>query len=102
MAEKSLALFKEIEQSGGFLKQLKEGTIQRKVTENAKKEQELFDEKKIILLGTNKYPNLSDQMKSNIEIYPFVRKKVRKTLISPIIQVRLSEQYEQKRLENEA
>lgn len=102
MAEKSLALFKEIEQSGGFLKQLKEGTIQRKVTENAKKEQELFDEKKIILLGTNKYPNLSDQMKSNIEIYPFVRKKVRKTLISPIIQVRLAEQYEQKRLENEA
>ncbi|HEX5742963.1 MAG TPA: methylmalonyl-CoA mutase, partial [Flavobacteriaceae bacterium] len=61
-----------------------------------------FDEKKIILLGTNKYPNLSDQMKSNIEIYPFVRKKVRKTLISPIIQVRLAEQYEQKRLENEA
>ena len=102
MAEKSLALFKEIEQSGGFLKQLKEGTIQRKVTENAKKEQELFDEKKIILLGTNKYPNPSDQMKSNIEIYPFVRKKVRKTLISPIIQMRLSEQYEQKRLENEA
>lgn len=102
MAEKSLALFKEIEQSGGFLKQLKEGIIQRKVTENAKKEQELFDEKKIILLGTNKYPNPSDQMKSNIEIYPFVRKKVRKTLISPIIQMRLSEQYEQKRLENEA
>lgn len=102
MAEKSLNLFKEIEQSGGFLKQLKEGTIQRKVTENAKKEQELFDEKKIILLGSNKFPNPADQMKSNIEIYPFIRKKVRKTLITPIIQIRLSEQYEQKRLDHEA
>ncbi|MDP3352319.1 MAG: methylmalonyl-CoA mutase subunit beta [Flavobacteriaceae bacterium] len=102
MAEKALALFKEIEQSGGFLKQLKEGTIQRKVSENAKKEQELFDEKKIILLGSNKYPNPSDQMKANIEIYPFVRKKVRKTIIPPIIQLRLAEKYEQNRLEYEA
>ncbi|MDP2088308.1 MAG: methylmalonyl-CoA mutase subunit beta [Flavobacteriaceae bacterium] len=102
MAEKALALFKEIEQSGGFLKQLKEGIIQRKVSENAQKEQELFDENKLILLGSNKYPNPSDRMKSNIEIYPFMRKKVRKTLISPMIPSRLTEQYEQNRLDHEA
>lgn len=102
MAEKSLAIFKEIEQGGGFLKQLKEGIIYRKITENAQKEQALFDENKLIILGSNKYPNPSDQMKSAIEIYPFVRKKVRKTLISPIIQTRLTEQYEQNRLNHEA
>lgn len=102
MAEKALTLFKEIEQGGGIMKQLKEGIIQRKITENSQKEQELFNQNKLILLGSNKYPNPSDQMKANIEIYPFVRKKVRKTLISPIIQSRLSEQYEQNRLEHEA
>lgn len=102
MAEKSLAIFKEIEQGGGFLKQLKEGIIQRKISENAQKEQLLFDQKKLIILGSNQYPNPSDRMKSSIEIYPFVRKKVRKTLISPIIPQRLTEQYEQNRLNHEA
>ena len=102
MAEKSLIIFKEIEQGGGFLKQLKEGIIQRKINENAQKEQALFDENKLIILGSNKYPNPSDQMKSAVEIYPFVRKKVRKTLILPIIPSRLTEQYEQNRLNHEA
>ncbi|SDX07002.1 heterodimeric methylmalonyl-CoA mutase small subunit [Lutibacter oricola] len=37
-AEKALNIFKDIEKSGGFLKQLKEGTIQRKIKENANKE----------------------------------------------------------------
>ncbi|MDO9262190.1 MAG: methylmalonyl-CoA mutase subunit beta [Flavobacteriaceae bacterium] len=102
MAEKSLAIFKEIEQGGGFLKQVKEGIIQRKISENAQKEQVLFDENKLMILGSNRYPNPSDQMKSAIEIYPFVRKKVRKTLILPIIPSRLTEQYEQNRLNHEA
>lgn len=102
MAEKSLQIFKEIEQGGGFLKQLKDGIIQRKISEIAQKEQELFNQKKLMILGSNKYPNPSDQMKSSIEIYPFVRKKVRKTLISPIISSRLTEQYEQNRLNHEA
>lgn len=102
MAEKALILFKEIEQGGGFLSQLKEGTIQRKIAETAQKEQELFDAKKLILLGSNKYPNPQDVMKSEIDIFPFMRKKVRKTLITPIIPLRLSESYEQNRLEHEA
>jgi methylmalonyl-CoA mutase len=102
MAEKSLVIFKEIEQSGGFLKQLKEGIIQRKISENAQKEQILFDNNQLMILGSNRYPNPSDQMKNTIEIFPFVRKKVRKTLITPIIPKRLTEQYEQNRLHHEA
>ncbi|HSQ47068.1 MAG TPA: methylmalonyl-CoA mutase subunit beta, partial [Lutibacter sp.] len=39
LAEKALAVFKEIEKGGGFLTQLKEGIIQRKIKENAQKEQ---------------------------------------------------------------
>src|SRR5690606_35284269 len=43
LAEKALKIFKEIEAGGGFLVQLKEGIIQRKINESAQKEQEMFD-----------------------------------------------------------
>ena len=59
LAEKALELFKDIEANGGFLSQLKEGTIQRKIKESATKEQADFDSEKVVLLGTNKHPNTS-------------------------------------------
>jgi len=102
IAEKALTIFKEIEKSGGFLHQLKEGTIQRKIDENAKKEQAQFNAEEIILVGTNKYPNDQDKMKHDIEVHPFVERNPKKTLIIPIIPKRLSEELEQKRLKNEA
>lgn len=98
IAEKSLELFKEIEKNGGFLKQIKEGTIQRKIEESAEKEQEQFDNGTLVLLGTNKYPNKKDKMKSDLELYPFVKIKPRKTIIRPIIPKRLAEKLEQERL----
>jgi methylmalonyl-CoA mutase len=101
LAEKALALFKDIEMNGGFLSQLKEGTIQRKIQESAFKEQELFDSGKEVLLGTNKYPNKNDRMAHDLELYPFVKIKPRKTLITPIIEKRLAEKSEMERLENE-
>lgn len=98
LAEKALTLFKDIEANGGFLKQLNEGIIKRKIQESADKEQELFDAGKEILLGTNKYPNKNDRMKDDLELFPFVKIKPRKTLISPIIEKRLAEKLEQERL----
>lgn len=101
IATKSLTLFKNIEANGGFLNQLKEGTIQRKIKESANKEQKLFEEGKIVLLGTNKYQNELDLMKGELEINPFIKKEIRKTLIEPIIERRLSEKVETSRLDNE-
>lgn len=101
LAEKALLLFKEIEANGGLLKQLKEGVIQKKIQESALKEQELFDTGKEILLGTNKYPNKNDRMSHDLELFPFVKIKPRKTLITPIIEKRLAEKLEQERLETE-
>lgn len=98
LAEKGLTLFKEIEVNGGFLKQLNDGIIKRKIQENADKEQQLFDSGKEILIGTNKYSNPKDKMKEQIELYPFVKIKPRKTLITPIIEKRLAEKIEQERL----
>ncbi|BCY28493.1 methylmalonyl-CoA mutase subunit beta [Flavobacterium okayamense] len=101
LAEKALALFKDIEANGGFITQLIEGTIQRKIKESADKEQELFDNGKEVLLGTNKYPNKNDRMKDDLELYPFVKQNPRKTLITPIIERRLAEKLEQERLSQE-
>lgn len=101
LAEKSLTLFKDIESNGGFLKLLNDGTIKKKIQESANKEQELFDSKKEVLLGTNKYPNKEDRMKHDLELFPFVKIKPRKTLITPIIEKRLAEKLEQERLELE-
>lgn len=101
LAEKGLALFKDIEANGGFLKLLNDGTIKKKIQESAAKEQELFDSKKEVLLGTNKYPNKEDRMKHDLELFPFVKIKPRKTLIIPIIEKRLAEKLEQERLETE-
>ena len=98
LAEKALVLFKDIEANGGFLKQLKEGIIKRKIQESADKEQELFDSGKKVLLGTNKYPNKDDKMKHDLELFPFVKVNPRKTLITPIIEKRVAEKIEQERL----
>jgi methylmalonyl-CoA mutase len=101
LVEKSLVLFKDIEAHGGFLKQLNDGTIKRKIQESADKEQNLFDSGKEILLGTNKHANKDDRMKHDLELFPFVKIKSRKTLITPIIEKRLAEKLEQTRLEKE-
>lgn len=101
LAEKALLLFKEIEEKGGFITQLIDGNIQKKISESAAKEQELFDAGKEILLGTNKYPNKNDKMKHDLELYPFVKQNPRKTLIAPIIEKRLAEKTEQERLAQE-
>ncbi|MDO5971699.1 methylmalonyl-CoA mutase subunit beta [Flavivirga aquimarina] len=101
LAEKALDLFKNIEKNGGFLKQLKTGTIQRKIKENAAKEDVQFKAGEAVLLGTNKHPNPEDKMKHELELYPFVKTNQRKTLIEPIIEKRLAEKKEQERLKNE-
>lgn len=101
LAEKALGLFKDIETNGGFLKQLKEGTIQKKIKEAGSKEQEQFNTGEIVLLGTNKHPNSKDKMNGELELYPFVKINTRKTLIEPIIERRLAEPLEQQRLKKE-
>jgi methylmalonyl-CoA mutase len=99
--QKALQLFKDIEANDGLISQLINGTIQKKISESADKEQSLFDQGKEILLGTNKYPNAQDKMKNELQLFPFVKQNNRKTLIAPLINKRLAEKIEQERLHNE-
>ena len=101
LSKKALTLFKNIEINGGFLSQLKEGTIQKKIKENAQKEQGLFDSGALVLLGTNVHQNSNDKMKNDLELFPFIKKNTRKTLLEPILERRLSEKNEQERLKTE-
>jgi methylmalonyl-CoA mutase len=101
LASKALDIFKNIEKGGGFVTQLVEGIIQKKISESAEKEQEAFDKGELVLIGSNKYPNPEDRMKEELELYPFLKHKPRKTLLAPILEKRLTEKYETERLKQE-
>lgn len=101
LAQQSLELFKKLEEGGGYLKQLKEHNIQRKLKEAASREQAAFDEGNLILVGTNKFPNPEDRMKEDLEREPFPSRAARKTTIEPIIPKRLAAKHEKKRLNDE-
>lgn len=68
IAEKSWAFFVEIEENGGYLELLKQGTIQKKIYDHAIEEQKWVEEGKIKLIGVNLYPKL-DLKKSIEELY---------------------------------
>lgn len=101
LAAKGLTLFQQLEKKGGFLKLLKDGVIQQKISEKARKEQAKFDAQELRLLGSNLHANASNKMLADIELYPFVKKRNIKTLLIPITRNRLSETYEKERLEIE-
>jgi methylmalonyl-CoA mutase len=101
LAEKALAIFKTIEAGKGFIHQLFEGKIQKKIKESAEKEQTKVNAGKFKLVGLNAYENLEDQMSQNLELFPFLKQQQRKTLTEPILEKRLAESIEQERLEKE-
>lgn len=68
IADKSWALFVEIEEAGGYLELLKQGIVQKKIYDHAVKEQQWIEEGKIKLIGVNLYPKL-DVKKSVADLY---------------------------------
>ncbi|MEG0925304.1 MULTISPECIES: methylmalonyl-CoA mutase family protein [Chryseobacterium] len=68
IADKSWALFVEIEDAGGYLELLRQGIIQKKIYEQAVQEQQWIEEGKIKLIGVNLYPKL-DVKRSIEELY---------------------------------
>lgn len=77
VAERAFEIFKTIEKGGGFLNQLKKGNIQRKIRENAVKEQQKIQLKKEIYKGV--YGKQNKVLKQRIAHNPV------KTVVYPII-----------------
>jgi len=101
LAEKALAIFKIIEAGKGFIQQLFEGKIQKKIKESATKEEEKLISGDFTLVGLNKYQNPENKMAQDLELFPFLKYHQRKTLIEPILEKRLSESIEKERLDDE-
>lgn len=68
IADKSWALFIEMEEAGGYLELLKQGVVQKKIYDHAIEEQQWIEEGKIKLIGVNLYPKL-DVKKSINDLY---------------------------------
>lgn len=68
IAEKSWALFIEMEEAGGYLQLLNQGIVQKKIYNHAVEEQKWVEEGKIKLIGVNLYPKL-DVKRSIEELY---------------------------------
>ncbi|MFH1936948.1 MAG: methylmalonyl-CoA mutase family protein [Bacteroidota bacterium] len=59
-------LFKEVEERGGMVESVKQEYIQDAVTASRRQKEMDFAQRKLLLLGTNQYPNLSDKILDRI------------------------------------
>ena len=101
MADQALGLFKSIEASGGWLKALKQGTLQRKIKEQHEKSVHALESHDAVVVGINKYADSTQKMQDQIELYPFQKMNPQKTLVAPIVMRRLTQKFELQRLNNE-
>lgn len=60
IAEQAWKIFNEIEENGGFAKEVETGSLQGKVNESGMKRHLDVARRKEILLGTNQYPNFNE------------------------------------------
>lgn len=67
LAKEAWKLFLEVEENGGFLAGINNGTIQKAVNETAAKRHVDVARRKEILLGTNQYPNINETAAAKIE-----------------------------------
>ncbi len=103
LAEKALLIFKDIEKSGGLVKQLFDGKIQEKIKHQFQDTVQKFHDKSLKLVGVNVYVNEEDKMAQSLEKDEvFNQPKKRKTLIKPLKPIRIAEALEQKRLKEES
>lgn len=66
IAEESWKLFLETEEKGGFLAAIKEGSVQTTIETMAETRCKNLNTRREILLGTNQYPNFTEQINADI------------------------------------
>ncbi len=60
IAEQAWNIFREIEEMGGYIKAFHAGYIQKRINESAAQKNLDVSTRKIVLLGTNQYPNFNE------------------------------------------
>lgn len=101
LADKAQTLFQRWENEGGFFKLVRSGRLQKRLAQSAQKEQQLFDQGELVLIGTNKYPNPEDKMGMYKEAL-FPPKNTIKTDVEPLPVRRLAFKHERQRHKEES
>jgi len=100
IASHAWAIFKEIEQKGGFLAAIKSGYIQEEIEKTFETRSKDVETRKTTILGTNQYPNISEKMSdkvvSSCNKYPNPSNEIK-----PLTWNRASEAFEDLRMEVE-
>ncbi|RPE00026.1 hypothetical protein EGM88_01830 [Aureibaculum marinum] len=66
IAEKALELFKYIEQHQGFYRAFEDKLIQNQIAEIRQEKIKLLSQRRLIMVGVNKYPNLMEKVASSV------------------------------------
>lgn len=66
IAEKALVLFKEIEAEGGFYQAFESELIQTQIAEIRQEKIKLISQRRLPMVGVNKYPNLMESVSSKV------------------------------------
>lgn len=101
IAKKAWMIFQKIEAEGGLISALKSGSIQSMIETSAKEQQRSFDENKTVLLGTNLYPNKTENMKPKATM-PMYATSPKQGVVKSVAVSRLAEKVERERLNQEA
>jgi len=63
----SWKLFLEIEERGGMIESIKSGFIQKEILKSREQKETDIERRKLVLIGTNQYPNLQENMLDKVE-----------------------------------
>ncbi|NQV78466.1 MAG: hypothetical protein HQ490_08955, partial [Lutibacter sp.] len=66
IAEKALELFKAIEENGGFFTSFESELIQQQIAEIRLQKLKLISQRRLAMVGINKYPNLMETINANL------------------------------------
>ena len=66
LAENALELFKDIEAQGGFYETIENETIQTQIAETRNKKVKLLSQRRLAMVGVNKYPNLMETISLDV------------------------------------
>ena len=93
-------LFQEIEKRGGMIPAIREGLVQEKISASKEKKEQAFASRKEVMIGTNQYPNLSEQMLDKITT-PAESPSEKKTTYPVIQPFRITSAFDTLRLNTE-
>jgi methylmalonyl-CoA mutase len=71
LAEEAWKLFLQLQDNGGFVAALRNGSIQKMISESARKRDMNLATRRDILLGINQYPNFSENISADLPISVF-------------------------------